>query len=113
MPLLDPMDAVNALEKAITKKTKVIHVSHIPFCTGQIMPIKAICEMAKKYSIECIVDGAHSFAHIPFKQQDLQCDYFATSLHKWLYAPIGTGMLYVKKKNIFHLASNGCTYRNE
>jgi len=100
MPLLDPMDAVHALEKAITKKTKVIHVSHIPFCTGQIMPIKAICEMAKKYSIECIVDGAHSFAHIPFKQQDLQCDYFATSLHKWLYAPIGTGMLYVKKEKI-------------
>ena len=64
------------------------------------MPIKAICEMAKKYSIECIVDGAHSFAHIPFKQQDLQCDYFATSLHKWLYAPIGTGMLYVKKEKI-------------
>jgi selenocysteine lyase/cysteine desulfurase len=97
---MDPMDIVNAFKQAINKKTKVIHVSHVAFCSGQIYPVKEICMLAKENGIECIVDGAHSFAHFPFTQEDLQCDFFGTSLHKWLYAPVGNGMLYVAKDKI-------------
>lgn len=100
VPIMDPSAIVEAYRKAITSKTKVIHVSHISFCTGQILPVKEICLLAKEKGIESIVDGAHSFAHVPFTWEDLQCDYFATSLHKWLYAPIGNGMLYIAKEKI-------------
>jgi selenocysteine lyase/cysteine desulfurase len=68
--------------------------------TGQITPVKAVCELAKSKGIEVIVDGAHSFAQFNFKQSDLGCDYFGTSLHKWLFAPKGTGLLYVKRDKI-------------
>ncbi|MBM4167003.1 MAG: aminotransferase class V-fold PLP-dependent enzyme [Ignavibacteria bacterium] len=84
----------------ITPKTKVILISHVINITGQILPVKKICDYAKSKGIEVIVDGAHSFAHFDFKQKDLNCDYFGTSLHKWLYAPKGTGLLYVKKEKI-------------
>jgi isopenicillin-N epimerase len=70
------------------------------FRTGQIFPVKQICQMGRARGIEVIVDGAHAFAQFPFKQEDLDCDYFGTSLHKWMLAPIGTGMLYVKKSKI-------------
>jgi selenocysteine lyase/cysteine desulfurase len=92
--------------KAFTPKTKVVHITHIINWNGQILPVRKIADEAHKRGIEVIVDGAHSFAHFQFKIPDLSCDYFATSLHKWLYAPIGSGMLYVKKekiKNIYPL----------
>src|SRR5215831_5475915 len=88
------------IEDAITPRTKVIHICHITNRTGQIFPVKKICRMGRERGIEVIVDGAHSFAQFPFTQKDLDCDYFGTSLHKWLLAPIGTGMLYVKKNKI-------------
>lgn len=100
IPVMNPNDIVEAFKKNITKKTKVIHVSHVAFCSGQIFPVREICLLAKENGIECIVDGAHSFAHFPFTQKDLQCDYFGTSLHKWLYAPVGNGMLYIAKDKI-------------
>jgi isopenicillin-N epimerase len=87
-------------EEAITPRTKVIHICHITNRTGQIFPVKAISQMARARGIETIVDGAHAFAQFPFKQADLDCDYYGTSLHKWVLAPIGTGMLYVKKSKI-------------
>ena len=93
-------EITDAFTKAITKKTKVILISHMVNITGQIIPVKAICELARSKGIEVIVDGAHTFAHFDFKQSDLQCDYFGTSLHKWLYAPKGTGLLFVKKDKI-------------
>jgi isopenicillin-N epimerase len=89
-----------AFEKGITDRTRLILIAHEINITGQIMPVKAVCEMARAKGIETIVDGAHSFAQFDFKQQDLGCDYFGTSLHKWLYAPKGTGMLYVKRDKI-------------
>ncbi len=89
-----------ALEQAITKKTKVIMVSHIIFLTGQITPVREICDMAHSHNIEVIVDAAHSFAHLDYKIPDLSCDYFGTSLHKWLCAPFGTGLLWIKKEKI-------------
>ena len=93
-------DIATAFEKAITPKTKLILVSHQINLTGQINPVRKVCEMARARGIETIVDGAHSFAQFDFKREDLQCDYFGTSLHKWLYAPKGTGMLYVRKEKI-------------
>ncbi|HVG40534.1 MAG TPA: aminotransferase class V-fold PLP-dependent enzyme, partial [Chitinophagaceae bacterium] len=80
---------------AFTPKTKVVHITHIINWNGQIIPVRKIADEAHKRGIEVLVDGAHSFAHFSFKIPDLHCDYFATSLHKWLYAPIGSGMLYV------------------
>ena len=89
-----------AFEKGITPKTRLILMSHQVNLTGQITPVKAVCDMARAKGIETIVDGAHSFAQFDFKQKDLGCDYFGTSLHKWLYAPKGTGLLYVKRDKI-------------
>jgi isopenicillin-N epimerase len=87
-------------EKAITPRTRVIHFCHITNLTGQIFPVKRICRMAREKGIEAIVDGAHAFAHFPFKHADLDCDYYGTSLHKWLTAPHGTGFLYVRRSKI-------------
>jgi len=93
-------EIVNAFEHGITSHTRLILISHQINITGQITPVKAVCDMARAKGIETIVDGAHSFAQFDFKQQDLGCDYFGTSLHKWLYAPKGTGLLYVKRDRI-------------
>src|SRR4030095_8639499 len=93
-------EIAEAFERGITSRTKLILVSHQVNITGQITPVKQICEMARAKGIETIVDGAHSFAQFDFKQKDLGCDYFGTSLHKWLYAPKGTGLLYVKRDKI-------------
>src|SRR5467141_1082960 len=89
-----------AFAKGITDKTRLILIAHQINITGQITPVKAVCEMARAKGIETIVDGAHSFAQFDFKQKDLGCDYFGTSLHKWLHAPKGTGLLYVKRDKI-------------
>ncbi len=93
-------DLVRRFERAITPKTKVVHFCHITNLTGHIFPVKAICDMARARGIKTIVDGAHAFAHFPFKAADLGCDYYGTSLHKWLLAPIGTGFLYVRRELI-------------
>ncbi len=97
----DNIDAIAAaFERAVTPKTKLILVSHQINLTGQILPVRKVCEMARSRGIETIVDGAHSFAQFDFKRDDLGCDYFGTSLHKWIFAPKGTGLLYVKKEKI-------------
>ncbi len=87
-------------EKAITPKTRLILISHVINITGQITPVKAVCELARSKGIDVVIDGAHSFGHFDFKQKDLNCDYYGTSLHKWLFAPKGTGLLYVKRDKI-------------
>ncbi len=99
----DINDIAAAYERAITPKTRLILISHQINLTGQITPVKRVCELARARGIETIVDGAHSFAQFDFKRDDLGCDYFGTSLHKWTYAPKGTGMLYVKKDKIPHV----------
>ena len=85
---------------AITPATKVLHFCHITNLTGQIFPVKRICDEARRRGVKTIVDGAHAFAHFPYKAADLGCDYYGTSLHKWLLAPIGTGFLYVRREHI-------------
>jgi isopenicillin-N epimerase len=93
-------DIAAVYEQAITPRTKLILISHQINLTGQINPVKKVCEMARARGIETIVDGAHAFAQFDFKRDDIGCDYYGTSLHKWLYAPKGTGLLYVKKDKI-------------
>src|SRR6202171_2728821 len=93
-------DLYQRFERAITPRTRVIHFCHITNLTGQIFPVKKICQMARSRGIEAIVDGAPAYAQFPFKHQDLDCDYYGTSLHKWLLAPHGTGFLYVRKSKI-------------
>jgi selenocysteine lyase/cysteine desulfurase len=93
-------DLYDRFERAVTPRTKVILVCHITNLTGQIFPVKRICRMGRERDIEVIVDGAHAFAHFPFHHEDLDCDYYGTSLHKWLLAPHGTGFLYVRKSKI-------------
>lgn len=103
MPSEDENYLVQQYVNAFTSRTKVVHITHIINWNGQILPVKKIAQEAHKRRIEVVVDGAHSFAHFQFKVPDLDCDYFASSLHKWLYAPIGTGMMYVKKDKIKNL----------
>ena len=88
------------IEENITARTTVIHICHITNRTGQIFPVKKICQMARSRGIEVVVDGAHAFGQFPFKHADLDCDYYGVSLHKWILAPIGTGFLYVRKSKI-------------
>lgn len=103
VPAEDDDEIVRLFEENITPKTKLILMCHIVNITGQILPVKKVVQMARKKGIPVIVDGAHAFAHFEFTHADLDCDYYATSLHKWLFAPHGTGMLYVKKDKIADL----------
>jgi len=91
---------VDMFARAITPRTRVIHFCHITNLSGQIFPVKDICQLARSKGIDTIVDGAHAFAHFPYTRDDLDCDYYGTSLHKWLLAPIGTGFLYVRQSKI-------------
>jgi selenocysteine lyase/cysteine desulfurase len=100
VPPRDWDDLYEMFEKAVTPRTRVIHFCHMTFTTGQIFPVRKICQMARSRGIETVVDGAHAFAHFPFKKDELDCDYYGTSLHKWLLAPTGTGFLYVRKEKI-------------
>ncbi|WP_421775553.1 aminotransferase class V-fold PLP-dependent enzyme [Gracilimonas sp.] len=100
VPAEDDAEIVRRFEQAITPNTKLILMCHIINLTGQILPVKKVVQMARKKDIPVIVDGAHAFAHFEFDHADLDCDYYTTSLHKWLFAPHGTGMLYVRKNKI-------------
>jgi len=100
IPPKDVNEITTAFERAITPRTRLLQMAHMVNITGQITPVKAVCEMARARRVETIIDGAHSFAQFDFKQKDLGCDYFGTSLHKWLFAPKGTGLLYVKRDKI-------------
>ena len=103
IPAENDREIVRLFEDNITPKTKLILMCHMINITGQILPVKKVVNMARKYDIPVIVDGAHSFAHFDFNANDLDCDYYASSLHKWLCAPHGTGMLYVRKEKIADL----------
>jgi selenocysteine lyase/cysteine desulfurase len=99
-PIEDVDTIVKAYEQAMTSKTKLVHITHVVNWVGQVMPVREIADMAHAKGAEVIVDGAHSFGLMDFKIPDLHCDYFGTSLHKFLSAPIGSGMMWVKKDNI-------------
>ncbi len=107
-PIEDNELIVREFENAFTQKTKLVHITHIVNWNGQLLPARDIARAAHRRGIEVLVDAAHSFAHLDFKIPDLECDYLGTSLHKWLCAPFGSGLLYVKKdkiKNLYPLTS--------
>jgi selenocysteine lyase/cysteine desulfurase len=103
LPSEDEQYLVDQYVKAFSPRTRVVHITHIINWNGQILPVRKIAEEAHRRGIEVVVDGAHSFAHFEFRIPDLDADYFASSLHKWLYAPIGSGMMYVRKNRIKNL----------
>jgi selenocysteine lyase/cysteine desulfurase len=96
-------EIVNLYASVITGKTKLLMVSHMINITGQILPVRKICDMAHRRGVEVLVDGAHAFGHFAFKIPDLNCDYYGSSLHKWMSVPLGSGILYVKKDKIGHI----------
>jgi isopenicillin-N epimerase len=93
-------DLYERFVKGVTPKTKVILICHITNLTGQIFPVKRVCDFGRSRGIEVIVDGAHAFGQWPFTLKDLDCDYYGVSLHKWMLAPVGTGFLYVRRNKI-------------
>jgi selenocysteine lyase/cysteine desulfurase len=99
-PPPSPEYYVRQIAAAITPRTRVIETMHISFMTGYIAPVRQVVELARPRGIQVFVDGAHAFAHFPFTRDHLACDYYGTSLHKWLMAPIGTGFLYVRRDRI-------------
>lgn len=100
VPAEDPAEVVRRFEEAITPKTRLILMCHMINLTGQILPVRDVVAMARRRDIPVIVDGAHALAHFDFTLAELECDNYSTSLHKWLFAPHGTGMLYVKEQEI-------------
>jgi selenocysteine lyase/cysteine desulfurase len=112
-PIEDNDAIVAAFERAITPATKVLHITHVINWVGQIMPVQQLTAMAKRRGIQTIVDGAHSFGLLDFKIPDLGCDFFGTSLHKFLSAPVGSGLLWVKKERIASLWPMMCNDKPE
>jgi selenocysteine lyase/cysteine desulfurase len=95
-------DEIVALyESAITPKTRLLMVCHMINITGQILPVRKIVEMAHRHNVQVMVDGAHTFGQLDFKIGDLGgCDYYGSSLHKWLGVPLGAGILYVRRDRV-------------
>ncbi len=109
LPMDDEDRIVDLYQSAFTAKTKVVHITHLINWTGQILPVKKIAMEARRRGIDSIADGAHTFAHFDFSIPELGCDYYATSLHKWLGAPFGSGLLYIRKdkiRDVWALLSN-------
>jgi isopenicillin-N epimerase len=97
IPLPSPSVFVDRVRQAITPRTKVIEFPQVTNLSGQVLPVRDVVRLGREKGIEAFIDGAHAFAHLPFKRDDLECDYFGCSLHKWLLAPIGTGFVYIRK----------------
>ena len=93
-------EIVALYENQITKKTKLLMICHMINITGHILPIRKICDMAHAHGVEVMVDGAHCVGHINVDIEALDCDYYGSSLHKWLSTPLGAGLLYVRKDKI-------------
>lgn len=105
-------EIVNLYSDAITDKTKLLMICHMINITGHILPVRKICDMAHSKGVEVMVDGAHAFGHFCFTIPELDCDYYGSSLHKWLSVPIGSGILWIKKdkiRKIWPLLASGVT----
>lgn len=100
VPCEDDNLVVERFAAAITERTRLLLMCHMVNLTGQILPVRQVVAMARARGVPVVVDGAHAFAHLVFRRDDLDCDYYGTSLHKWLFAPHGTGMLYVRRAKI-------------
>lgn len=100
IPCEDENELTRLFTQAFSNKTKLVHLTHVINWNGQVLPVQKIAGEARKKNIEVLVDGAHSFGQLDFKIPDLNCDYFGTSLHKWVCGPLGSGMLYIRKEKI-------------
>jgi isopenicillin-N epimerase len=100
MPPSSDADVVAAIAAAITPRTRAIELPHLTNWTGQPLPVRAVVDLARPHGIDVLVDGAQTFAHTPVTRDALGCDFYGTSLHKWLLAPLGTGFLYVRREKI-------------
>jgi selenocysteine lyase/cysteine desulfurase len=100
VPAENPAEIVDLFEQRITPRTRLILMCHMINLTGQILPVREVVAMARRHDVRVIVDGAHALAHFDFKISDLECDNYSVSLHKWLFAPHGTGLLYVRRERI-------------
>lgn len=100
VPNTSAQSMLERFEAAFTPRTKVLEITHITNLTGQILPVRELVTMARQRGVKTFIDGAHAFAHFPFRRDELDCDFYGTSLHKWLLAPIGTGFLYVRRNQI-------------
>ncbi|QDV34212.1 aminotransferase class V-fold PLP-dependent enzyme [Tautonia plasticadhaerens] len=100
VPLPSPDVFLDGIRGAITDRTRVVELPQVTNWSGQVFPIREVCQLARERGIDVLVDGAHGFAQLPDRRDDLGCDFYGTSLHKWLLAPIGTGFLYVRKGRI-------------
>jgi len=103
VPAEDVAEVVRRFEQGITDRTRLILMCHMINLTGQILPVKEVVAMARARGIPVIVDGAHALAHFQFTLPELECDNYSTSLHKWLFAPHGTGLLWVRRDQIADL----------
>jgi selenocysteine lyase/cysteine desulfurase len=103
VPPSSPADLVSRFRQALTPRTRILLVSHMTYLTGQIFPVAEICRMGREAGVEVVVDGAHALAQLPFRRDDLGCDYYGATLHKWVMAPHGTGFLYVRRSKISRL----------
>lgn len=103
VPCTTPQVIVDRFAEAFTPRTKVMEFTHITNLTGQILPVKELVAMARSRGVKTFIDGAHAFAHFPYTRDELDCDFYGTSLHKWTMAPIGTGFLYVRRSEIPNL----------
>jgi len=106
-------ELVKLYADAITPKTRLLMICHMINITGQILPVKKICDMAHAKGVDVLVDGAHAVAHINFNLKDLGCDYYGSSLHKWLSTPLGAGMLYVNRPKIKELMPTIATWEDD
>lgn len=103
---LDDLDTISD-EKIIQRYTvalkggaKLLLVSLVSFREGRVLPVKEITEVAHAHGAKVLLDAAHGYCHIDHDVKKLGIDYYATSLHKWLTSPHGTGLLYIKEENI-------------
>ncbi len=103
LPGMSEAEIVNAFDEQITSDVRVVHITHMINWNGHILPVRKIADLAHAKSAQTLVDGAHTFGHIQFSIPELGADYFGTSLHKWLCAPFGSGLIYIKREHIANL----------
>ena len=110
VPANDPQEIINAIFKEVTSRTKVIAIPHIVSVYGTVMPVKEICAEARRRGIFTVLDGAQCVGQIDVDVKDIGCDAYYSSLHKWLLAPPGSGILYVNKDKVSDIWTTIASY---
>lgn len=98
-----PGQVIGAFERHLDARTRLLVASHVTDGWGFVLPVRELAALAHRHGARMLVDGALSFGQLPLSVREMQCDFFATSLHKWLSAPLGTGLLFVRRECIAEL----------